>query len=310
MRPRLDTLALLGWLLATGIAGAQDAASHYARGLSQPAAQASEYPAAEVPAAPQTLHPESVYDARPLDAAPNYDYSTPAPPPAPSPALPLQQTGAVDTAPSGYPDLISSPSPSHLPVSTTIPQSGPSAATTSFPTAAPFESAEPAPAAHKRGPLRLAPREKATESLTRPTPTSPVQAVSGVAGSLAIVLGLFVVIVWLSRRVSPAGQAKLPGEVVELLGRSPLAARQQMQLVRLGSKLVLLNVTATGAEALAEVTDPAEVERLVALCRRGQPGSSSASFNQLLAEVGSEPAAPGFVGNGVRTQARTTQRRS
>jgi flagellar biogenesis protein FliO len=273
-------------LLATGLARAQDAASHYARGLSQPAMAPSEYPAA-----PQTLNPAAVYDARPLDAAPHADYST-------SPPLPLQQASAADTAPSGYPDLISAP----VPVSTTIPDPA---------IPSPFPATGNAGAtARERAPLRLAPREKSTEPLARPAATSPVQAVSGVAGSLAIVLGLFVVVVWLSRRYTPAGQAKLPGEVVEMLGRAPLAARQQMQLVRLGSKLVLLNVTATGAEALAEVTDPAEVERLVALCRRGQPGSSSASFNQLLAEVGSEPAAPGFVGNGVHTPARTPQRRS
>ena len=88
------------------------------------------------------------------------------------------------------------------------------------------------------------------------------------AGSLGIVLGIFFALAWIMRRFAPQGLSILPGEAFEVLGRAPLAGRQQAHLLRLGNKLLLVSVTPTGAETLGEVTDPDEVERLTALCRR------------------------------------------
>jgi flagellar biogenesis protein FliO len=107
-----------------------------------------------------------------------------------------------------------------------------------------------------------------------------------VLASLAIVLGAFFLFVWIARRSMPRAMAPLPSEVVESLGRAPLAARQQMQLIRLGSKLVLLCVTPHGAAALAEVTDAAEVDRLSGLCQQNRAGSITQSFRQVLIHAG------------------------
>ena len=63
------------------------------------------------------------------------------------------------------------------------------------------------------------------------------------AGSLAVVLGLFFALVWVFRRAAPKGSTLLPGEVVEVLGRAPLAGRQSMHLLRCGNKLLLVSVT-------------------------------------------------------------------
>jgi flagellar biogenesis protein FliO len=151
-----------------------------------------------------------------------------------------------------------------------------------------------------RPPLRLAPRSEASRpaasELTKPSITSPGNALGTVAGSLGVVLGLFLVVAWCSRRLAPAGAALLPKDVVELLGRAPLATRQQMQLVRIGNKLLLVAISPVGVQTLTEVTEPTEVEHLVALCRRGQPGTSSAAFRQALTQLASEPAERGFVG--------------
>ncbi len=67
-----------------------------------------------------------------------------------------------------------------------------------------------------------------------------------------------------------------------MLGRAPLAGRQQVHLVRLGSKLVLVSVSQAGIETLSEVTDPDEVQRLVALCRQGHANSAAVMFRQAL----------------------------
>lgn len=146
-------------------------------------------------------------------------------------------------------------------------------------------------------PLPLAPRTKqAASDELKPEPPSTAGALGGVAGSLAVVLGLFFVIVWFSKRYLPQASSPLPKEAVELLGWAPLAGRQQMQLVRIGNKLVLISVSNGAAEPLTEVTDLLEVERITALCRRNKSGSSSASFRQVMSEFEREPTTAGFVG--------------
>ena len=88
------------------------------------------------------------------------------------------------------------------------------------------------------------------------------------AASLGIVLGLFLLVVWSVRRGMPQGAGLLPTEAVEVLGRAPIAGRQNVHLVRCGNKIVLLNVSATSVETLTEISDPDEVERLYELCRQ------------------------------------------
>lgn len=102
-----------------------------------------------------------------------------------------------------------------------------------------------------------------------------------VAGSLAVVLGIFLLVAWLMRRSTPNGAAVLPGEVFEMLGRAPMANRQQVHLLRCGAKLLLVCVTPAGAETLTEITDPMEVDRLAGLCRQARPGSATEAFRQV-----------------------------
>ncbi len=129
-----------------------------------------------------------------------------------------------------------------------------------------------------------------------------------VLGSLSIVLAAFFVLVWLSRKTAPKGLAPLPSEVFEPLGRAALTARQQMQLIRLGNKLVLLCVTSTGVETITEVTDQDEVGRLAALCQQGRSGSISDTFRQVLSQYADEPAPEGFVGDPSLSQADLANR--
>jgi flagellar biogenesis protein FliO len=115
-----------------------------------------------------------------------------------------------------------------------------------------------------------------------------IQSVVQVVGSLAAVLGAFFLIVWLLRRASPQRTGLLPSEAFEVLGRAPLANHQQAQLIRCGSKLLLVAVGGTGAGAtttLTEITEPDEVDRLVVLCRQPKGGAPSAGFRQVLRQV-------------------------
>jgi len=132
-------------------------------------------------------------------------------------------------------------------------------------------------------------------------PPSGLRTMVTVGSSLAIVLGLFFVWAWLMRRGMPGAIALLPREAVEVLGRAPLAGRHQVHLIRLGNKLVLISVTPSGAEALSEVTDADEVQRMLALCRQKEPASATSMFQRALERFGSEPERSARRGEGSGT---------
>jgi flagellar protein FliO/FliZ len=108
-----------------------------------------------------------------------------------------------------------------------------------------------------------------------------------VISSLAIVVGLFLLMAWLLRRAQPRGSAVLPREVLEMLGRVPMPGKQQMQLLRLGRKLVLISVSPAGVETISEVTDPAEVDRIAGMCLEPNAQSATATFREVISELGS-----------------------
>ena len=96
-------------------------------------------------------------------------------------------------------------------------------------------------------------------------------------GSLALVLGGYFGLVWFSRQFG-GGNGKVPQEVVEVLGQTPFGPKKQLQIVRLGSKLLLLINGPEGTHPIGEITDPQEVEYLASLC----PGRKTASAANVL----------------------------
>jgi len=84
-------------------------------------------------------------------------------------------------------------------------------------------------------------------------------------GSLALVLGGYFGLVWVSRHFG-GGNGKVPKEVVEVLGQTSFGPKKHLQIVRLGSKLLLLINGPEGTHPIGEITDPQEVEYLASLC--------------------------------------------
>lgn len=89
-----------------------------------------------------------------------------------------------------------------------------------------------------------------------------------VLSSLAIVVGCYLGFVWLMRKANPKRNGGLPSEVFELVGSKRMNSKQTLQLVRLGSKLLLLVNGEEGTQSIAEITDPNEVEYLTSVCNR------------------------------------------
>ncbi|MHB1035585.1 MAG: flagellar biosynthetic protein FliO [Pirellulales bacterium] len=143
----------------------------------------------------------------------------------------------------------------------------------------------------------LAPRGNARNAARS---TSPFPSLLTLVGSLGVVVGLFLGVVWLIRRGMPAGAMVLPREAVEVLGRAALGGRQQAYLVRCGNKLLLVSVSPAGCETLTEIIDPLEVDRLAGLCQQSQPQSATAAFRQVFQQFAGERATPGFLGESHR----------
>jgi flagellar biogenesis protein FliO len=167
---------------------------------------------------------------------------------------------------------------------------GQNAAPREQPNPLPLTSAAQTPASSAPAPLPLSRNNLASPALSADNgeTEATVAAMPGleslltVAGSLGIVLGLFMVTMWCLRRGMPKAARALPPEVVEVLGRAPLAGKQQMHLIRFGSKLVLAAVSPSGIDAVSEVTDPIEADRLLGYCEQTRPSSATSSFRGIL----------------------------
>ncbi|HEX3726805.1 MAG TPA: flagellar biosynthetic protein FliO [Pirellulales bacterium] len=130
-----------------------------------------------------------------------------------------------------------------------------------------------------------------TNSRGRPAIGEPPALLTG-AASLGIVLGLFLVVAWAVRRGMPRGSALLPNEVLEVLGRAPLAGKQQIHLLRCGTKLLLVCVSPTSVETLTEIADSDEVQRLTDLCQLGTAPANS--FRKVFEQFSLAPVRPRY----------------
>lgn len=145
---------------------------------------------------------------------------------------------------------------------------------------------------------QLAPRQKSAEAPRSAHALPPQGSSEGgnglsagkslttVFGGLAVVVGLFLAAAWLFRKSAPAGNAALPPEAFEVLGRGRLSGKQTVSLVRCGGKLLLVSQAADGPRTLTEIHQPEEVTRLAGLCKQTAPKNSAASFRDVFQQLG------------------------
>ncbi|MGN6134031.1 MAG: flagellar biosynthetic protein FliO [Aureliella sp.] len=142
-----------------------------------------------------------------------------------------------------------------------------------------------ASSANAKEPRQLQPRSsQATAPEKRSSGT--VQMFVSVGSSLLIVVGLLLGAAWCYRKASPTSTGSLPKQVVQVLGRAPLAPRQQLILVRFAGKLVLVSNLQGEVRTISEIDDPLEVDRVAGLCESSQAGSISDSFRTVLHNIG------------------------
>ena len=107
-------------------------------------------------------------------------------------------------------------------------------------------------------------------------------------GALAIVVVLIFLARLLLRRASGQAGPSGGGGPVEILTRRQAGPKQQLMLVRLGERLILVGAGPGGFAALSEVTDAREVERLMQSAAEDRRGT----FAGMLRRRGTQLAPP------------------
>jgi flagellar biogenesis protein FliO len=82
-------------------------------------------------------------------------------------------------------------------------------------------------------------------------------------GALAAVVGLIFGARWALRRWSPAPTGPKKGGPITVVARTGVGGRQQLVLLRLGRRLLLIGNGPSGMTTLAQVTDADEVAELM-----------------------------------------------
>ncbi len=136
------------------------------------------------------------------------------------------------------------------------------------------------------GPRRLLPLQSPdtakSDSRSSRLPQGPA---AKTVSSLAIVIGVFLLLVTVLRYPAKRRPGALPPEAAEVLGIVPLTGKQQLHLVRLGSKLLLLNLSGGRVEKVAELAEPQEVRQIVATCQPGRASVVSETVREMLTKL-------------------------
>jgi flagellar biosynthetic protein FliO len=176
------------------------------------------------------------------------------------------------------------------------PSPAPAEATVAEPSAvAPVPSAATAADVEKQ----LIPRKKAPGATTNPTTQrtgaaaaaarSPGNAggldVQRLVTALGIVLGLILLARWVLRRFFGVAGATRATRAVQVLARSPLSPKQQLMLLRVGRRVIVVGDAGGQLNTLSEITDPDEVASLIGQVQDDHTGRASKSFGNLFGRM-------------------------
>ena len=141
------------------------------------------------------------------------------------------------------------------------------------------------------------PKEESKGKLAFASGGSQVMPLLSVLGSLCLVLGAFFAFVLLLKKVGPKNGGNLPKEALENVGRYALNQKLQLNLIRLGNRLILVAITPDGAvETISEIDSKDEVTQILGMCRKLDPNGSQTQFREVLNEFEQEKTPGGFFG--------------
>jgi flagellar biosynthetic protein FliO len=139
----------------------------------------------------------------------------------------------------------------------------------------------PAPAAQPESNLIRRTATGAQDGSSRATlPISPGN--SRVLMSLGAVLGLIVLMYWISRRVLPLGRFGPGSRAVQVLGRTSISSKQRLLIVQVGRRVLVLADSGQRLNTLCEITDPDEAAALIGQLQGEPQNGKGKSFGAAL----------------------------
>jgi flagellar biogenesis protein FliO len=96
-----------------------------------------------------------------------------------------------------------------------------------------------------------------------------------VLGALGVVIALIFLFRWAARFFFPSVAGRSPTRIVEVLARSVLTPRQQVMLIRVGRRLIVVGDSGSHLSTLCEIADPDEVASLMGHVREEKISAAS-----------------------------------
>lgn len=111
-----------------------------------------------------------------------------------------------------------------------------------------------------------------------PGAAAPGMDYSRVLGALAVVLGLIFFLKWCSRYFLPSAGGRRASGAVEVIARAPISPRQQIMLIRVGRRLIVVGDSGAQMNPLCELSDADEVAALVGQVREERIAPARKAF--------------------------------
>ena len=141
-------------------------------------------------------------------------------------------------------------------------------------------TAAASPSALGSEPLRTSVQQRERQGDLTSDTRAPGMDYPRVLGALAGVVGLILLLRWCGARFVPAA-GRRPNRAVEVLARCPLSPKQQVMLLRLGRRLIVVGECGSQLNSLCEITDPDEVAALVGQLQEDRSASVSRAFGTM-----------------------------
>jgi len=109
-----------------------------------------------------------------------------------------------------------------------------------------------------------------------------------VLGAMVVVLAAIFGVRWYGRRFLGLAGARSTSGAIQVLCRSALSPKQQLMLVQVGRRVVLVADCGVQMSALCEISDPEEVAALAGQIQQRKGDSASSSFRSVLGREGAQ----------------------
>ena len=182
----------------------------------------------------------------------------------PTPGVPTTQPAAVALAPAASAQAV------------------PAAGTLATPFVASSEKAASdavlvAPASSPGTPIRRGSQPAASQAVIAPVSSGSTSDIVRVVGALGLVLALIFGAQWAGKRLLGQTRIGRSSRVINVLSRTMLGPRQQIMLVSVGRRVLVVGDSAGKLSPLAEITDMQEVAELLAETR-GEKITAASAF--------------------------------